>query len=99
MPYMPAGRRAHAGLPGAAPPPAGSSPPLPTPCSLLLLPTPVRRYAEGCSALAVATAGGRVGLHLLAGAASPCWHEAAPQCVCEGVDILGVRSQVRCAAL
>ncbi|KAL4436121.1 hypothetical protein ABPG77_005569 [Micractinium sp. CCAP 211/92] len=52
------------------------------------------RYAEGCSVLAAATARGLVGLHLVAGAASPSWHEAAPQCICEGVEIRAVRSQV-----
>ncbi len=44
--------------------------------------------------LAAATARGLVGLHLVAGAASPSWHEAAPQCICEGVEIRAVRSQV-----
>ncbi|KAL4422420.1 hypothetical protein ABPG75_008617 [Micractinium tetrahymenae] len=57
------------------------------------------RYAEGCSVLAAATARGWLGLHLVAGGASPCWYEAAPQCVCEGMDIQAVRSQVGAVAV
>lgn len=49
--------------------------------------------------LAAATARGLVGLHLLAGATSPRWHEAAPQCICEGVEIQAVRSQVGLAGV
>jgi nuclear pore complex protein Nup88 len=53
-----------------------------------------RRFAEGCTAVAVATARGMVGLHLLAGAAAPAWQEAAPQCLAEGLEMAAVRSQV-----
>lgn len=55
------------------------------------------RYEEGCTAVAVATARGYLGLHLLAtaaGAALPVWSESAPQCVCEELKIQAVRSQV-----
>lgn len=53
------------------------------------------RFGDGCTAVAVATARGYVGLHLLAGEAAPAWHEAAPQCVTDGPEILAVRSQAR----
>lgn len=70
------------------------APDLPVPPGLLALRGSACRYAEGCTALAVATSRGFVGLHLLAGGGAPCWFEAAPQCVCEGVEIQAVRSQV-----
>lgn len=56
------------------------------------------RFSEGCTAVAVATARGFLGLHLLAGfggGAAPAWCESAPQCVSEGLEIQAVRSQVR----
>lgn len=53
------------------------------------------RFSEGCTAAAVATARGWVGLHLLTGG-GPAWCESAPQCVAQGVELLAVRSQVRC---
>ncbi|EFN60146.1 hypothetical protein CHLNCDRAFT_49671 [Chlorella variabilis] len=55
------------------------------------------RFSEGCTAVAVATARGFLGLHLLAGfggGAAPAWCESAPQCVSEGLEIQAVRSQV-----
>ena len=55
---------------------------------------PTRRFGEGCTAAAVATARGYVGLHLLAGEAAPAWCEAAPQCVSDGPEMRAVRSQV-----
>lgn len=45
--------------------------------------------------LAVASAGGLLGLHLLAEDIFPTWAESAPLCLTDDTFLLGVRSEVR----
>ena len=51
------------------------------------------RFAGACTALAVASARGPVGVHLLAGGAAPRFHQTPPQCITEGTELRAVRCQ------
>lgn len=68
---------------------AGAHGPIPSPAEGLLM----WRFAGACTAVAIASSRGPVGVHLLAGGAAPCFQSMAPQCVAEGTELRAVRCQ------
>ena len=58
------------------------------------------RYGGECTAVAVVSAKGPVGVSILTGSgAVPAWHPSPPQCVVQGVELKAVRCQCAVAAM